>query len=236
MSYQLHRANTRGLTHNDWLTSQHSFSFADYYDSERMGAGKLRVLNDDTVLPDKGFDNHPHSNMEIISLPLSGELLHKDHLSNQHVIAAGDVQIMSAGRLVIHSEFNHSSIQEVNFLQIWIMPKKLDIDARYEQKTYAQSKIINHFHPIVSSLIDDKEALWINQNAIVSLAKLDTDLRTDYHTKFNYSVIYFFVIYGEVIIQVETLQPRDAMYLRHTKHIKVTVTKKSQILCIETTP
>jgi len=236
MSYKTHRANKRGLTKNDWLTSHHSFSFADYYNSKRMGAGKLRVLNDDTLLPEQGFNNHPHSNMEIISLPLSGELLHKDHLGNKHVIAAGDVQIMSAGRRVIHSEFNHSSKQKVNFLQIWVLPKKLDIDARYEQKTYAQNKIINRFHPIVSSLIDDEDAVWINQDAILSLAQLDADVTTDYHTIFDLPIVYFFVISGEVTIQDETLQSRDAMYINHTQHIKVKAKKNSQILCVETVP
>lgn len=234
MINEVHRENSRGITENEWLNSRHSFSFANYYNPIRMGVGKLRVLNDDSMLPDKGFDNHPHSNMEIVSLPLSGALRHKDNMGNQHVINAGEVQIMSAGRRVIHSEFNHSSNQTVNFLQIWILPKILDIEARYEQKSYDKNKMHNCFHPIVSSRAEDKDAVWINQDAVLSLAKLDENTTIHYSTAFNHSVVYFFVIEGEVNIQGEILHSRDAIALSQLKTIEVMADKSTQILCIET--
>ena len=227
----VHRANDRGVTKNHWLHSHHSFSFSDYYNAERMGVGKLRVLNDDVVAPGRGFAQHPHANMEIVSIPLSGALLHKDNLGNQHVINTGEVQIMSAGNGIRHSEYNQSSKKAVNFLQIWILPKLLNIDPRYDQKAYDKIRMENRFFTIVSPRVEDKESVWINQDAIFSLGKLDEGVTTQYNASFKKSVYYFFIIEGEIAVTDETLYSRDAIALSDFTQIDLYAKNTTQVLC-----
>ena len=230
---QVYRADSRGISENKWLYSQHSFSFADYVDPDRTGLGKLIVLNDDIVQAKRGFGLHHHKNMEIISIPLSGELLHKDTLGNEHIIKTGDIQIMSAGSGINHSEYNPSSDTVVNFLQIWILPKTLDIEPRYAQSTYEQDKMNNHFLAIVSSLSTDIDAVSIEQNAILSLAHLDEGASISYNTHFESASCYLFLIDGEVELGGELLQKRDAIALTDSATIKVSANKASKLLCIE---
>ena len=231
---QVHRADTRGVSENKWLYSQHSFSFADYINPARTGLGKLIVLNDDIVQAKRGFGLHHHKNMEIISIPLSGELQHKDTLGNEHIIKTGDIQTMSAGSGINHSEFNPSSETVVNFLQIWVLPKTLDIEPRYAQLTYDQTKMNNHFLPLVSPFSTDSAAISIEQNAILSLANLDELASLNYNTHFESASCYIFVIDGEIELAGERLQRRDAIALTEIKVIKVIAKKTSKLLCIET--
>ena len=149
MTKVVHRADSRGVADHGWLHSRRSFSFADYHDPERMSFGKLRVINDDVLKGGGGFSTHPHDNMEIVSLPLVGALHHRDSLGNTHVIRAGEVQIMSAGTGLTHSEYNESASEPVNFLQIWVLPKQLGVEPRYDQKTYADCAQRNHFCTLV---------------------------------------------------------------------------------------
>lgn len=232
---EIHRSKTRGLTNNCWLSSHHSFSFSDYYNPNRLGFGKLRVLNDDWINPKKGFDQHPHSNMEIISIPLSGSLLHKDSFGNHQIIKENEIQIMSAGDGIKHSEYNHSTDKSANFLQIWISPKKSNLAPRYEQKPYSTKKLKHSFYPIVSSRVEDTDAVWINQDAIFSLALLDKDEVTCYTANFKKPAIYLFVIEGEIEVNAETLYSRDAIALNHIKPIQVIAKQSAKLLCIETT-
>ena len=232
---QVHRADTRGVSENNWLYSQHSFSFADYIVPERNGLGKLRVLNDDIVQAGQGFGFHHHKNMEIISIPLSGELQHKDTLGNEHVIKTGDIQIMSAGSGIDHSEYNPSSDTIVNFLQIWILPKTLDIEPRYAQLSYDQTKMNNHFLAIVSPFSTDVDSVPIEQNSILSLANIDEGVSLNYNTHFESASCYFFIIEGEVEFAGERLKKRDAIALTDITTITIIAKKTSKLLCIETT-
>ena len=157
-----HKADSRGHADHGWLLSRHTFSFADYYNPERINFGLLRVLNDDIVKPSMGFGTHPHDNMEIISIPLNGSLRHQDSMGNRHVITAGEVQVMSAGTGVTHSEYNNSDTEEVNFLQIWVFPRKRNLTPRYGQKRFKKQDRRNDFQLIVSPE-QDSEAILINQ-------------------------------------------------------------------------
>jgi len=231
---QVHRSHTRGVSKNHWLNSHHSFNFADYYKPDRIGHGQLLVLNDDIVLPSNGFGLHGHKNMEIVSIPLSGSLLHKDNMGNEHIIDTGDVQIMSAGTGIKHSEFNPSSTSIVNFLQIWILPNTLNISPRYEQRTIDQKKLQNSFLPIVSSLKSDTDAVSIQQDAIISLSKIDEGMTISYITQFKNSSCYFLVLEGEVNIDQEHLQKKDALPLTDVTKAEITAITTTKLLCIET--
>lgn len=231
---QVHRSHTRGISQNKWLNSRHSFNFADYYNPDRTGHGQLLVLNDDIVLPSSGFGLHSHKNMEIISIPLSGSLQHKDNIGNKHTIETGDVQIMSAGTGIKHSEFNPSENVAVNFLQIWVLPNRLDISPRYEQRTYNQKKLRNNFLPIVSPQKSDTDAVSIQQDAIISLSEIDEGMTLSYTTQFKNSYCYFFVLEGEVNIDQESLQERDALALTDITKADLTAITTSKLLCVET--
>jgi len=231
---QLHRSHTRGVSKNHWLNSHHSLNFADYYNPDRTGHGQLLVLNDDIVLPNNGFGLHGHKNMEIVSIPLSGSLLHKDDMGNEHIIDTGDVQIMSAGSGIKHSEYNPSENLAVNFLQIWILPNKVDVSPRYEQRTFDPEKLRNTFLPIVSPLKSDTDAVSIQQDAIISLAEIDEGVTLNYITQFKHSYCYFFVLEGEVNIDQEHLHKRDALALTDVTKTTITAITTTKILCIET--
>ena len=174
MATIIHRAESRGLADHGWLKSRHTFSFASYYDADRMNFGKLRVINDDVVAPGGGFATHGHDNMEIISVPLSGALQHKDSMGNVHVIRHGEIQIMSAGSGITHSEYNASTTETVNFLQIWVLPKVRDIVPRYGQQAFDPMQCQNRFCTLISP---DKntDKIWINQDAYFSLGKFDAE-------------------------------------------------------------
>ncbi|MBN8704066.1 MAG: pirin family protein [Bacteroidetes bacterium] len=228
----LHKADTRGYANHGWLNSHHSFSFANYYNPERMQFGALRVLNDDIVSPSMGFNTHPHNNMEIISIPLSGDLEHKDSMGNTQIIKQGDIQIMSAGKGIQHSEKNKNSDKEVKFLQIWVLPKELNIQPRYDQKTFSSSNFKNKLTQIVSPA-GDAEGIDIHQNAWFSMGELDKDFKTSYQIKQKNNGAYFFVLEGIVWVNNQLLEKRDGYGIWDTDKIEIKADSNSKILIID---
>lgn len=232
MAITLHEADTRGLADHGWLHSRHTFSFANYYDPERIRFGLLRVINDDIVQPSMGFGTHPHENMEIVSIPLAGSLRHQDSMGNQHIITAGEVQIMSAGSGLTHSEYNNSDREDVNFLQIWVFPEKKNIAPRYGQQRFNKTDRRNCFQTLVSPQ-QDTEAIWINQQAWFSMADLDTGIALPYHRKSEKSGLYFFIIEGDLNIAGHKLGRRDGLGLTDMTDVDLTARSPAEVLCIE---
>ena len=231
-NYILHKSSSRGHENHGWLIANHTFSFANYYDSTRMNFGCLRVLNDDVIAADKGFDFHSHANMEIITIPLSGSLRHQDNLGNRSVISEGEIQVMSAGAGVIHSEFNASSDTEVSILQIWIFPNKKDVQPRYQQLSIDSLKTKNTFHQILSPFPDDC-GVWIHQNSWFSLANLDANKTIYYHLTHPSNGIYIFIIQGAVEIEGIDLSKRDGVGFWDIKEISISSLTDSEILLME---
>lgn len=203
-----HPAATRGHANHGWLDSYHTFSFGSYYNPERIQFGALRVLNDDTVSGGRGFGSHPHDNMEIISIPLEGDLEHEDNLGNVAVIRKGDVQIISAGTGVFHGEKNKNDNEQVQFLQIWLFPNKLNGPPRYDQVSLNIDDRYNNFQQILSPNPDDS-GVWVQQDAWFSLGKFDLGFQTNYQIKKTGNGVYAFVIAGEVTINGQVLNRRD---------------------------
>jgi len=228
----MHKADSRGLADHGWLVSRHTFSFADYHNPERMQFGLLRVINDDIVNPSMGFGTHPHENMEIISIPLAGSLRHQDSMGNKHIITTGEVQIMSAGSGLTHSEYNNSGQDDVNFLQIWIFPKEKNITPRYGQKRFEKSDRQNRFQTLISPN-KDSGALWINQEAWLSIAAADAGTSITYHKQRTETGLYFFIIDGQVKIDGIELIRRDGLGLTDGKEVKITAFSQTELLCIE---
>ncbi len=228
----MHRSNTRGHAEHGWLDSHHTFSFASYHNPERVRFGLLRVLNDDIVQPGEGFGTHPHDNMEIVSIPLSGALAHKDSTGNEHVINTGDVQIMSAGSGLYHSEYNASQKEEVNFLQIWVFPKERDIQPRYDQKTFSKAERKNKFQAVVSPE-KNSSSLWINQDSYFSLADIEAGKEITYNINKKGNGVYLFVISGSVEAAGTNLDKRDGFGIEDTDKITVSAKENSEILVIE---
>lgn len=208
----LHKSNTRGDANHGWLHSKHTFSFAGYHDPERMHFGALRVLNDDYVAPGMGFGAHPHDNMEIISIPLEGDLEHKDSMGNTTVIKHGDIQVMSAGTGVRHSEYNKNKDRAVKFLQIWVIPDKRNVQPRYDQITLNEDDRKNQLQQIISPNPDDT-GVWIHQDAWFHLTKLDKDFTVDYKVKKEGNGVYVFVLKGDVTVDGNKLNERDGLGL-----------------------
>lgn len=227
----IHKADSRGTASFGWLHSRHTFSFGRYYDPDRINFGALRVLNDDIVEGGQGFGTHPHDNMEIISIPLKGDLAHKDSTGNTKVIREGDVQIMSAGSGITHSEFNHSETEKINFLQIWIFPKERDINPRYQQISFSPEDRKNKLQTVVAP--DDESALWINQDAWFTLTDLNAGKEISYNFHKSDNGTYVFLIDGEAVINGEKLEKRDAMGVTETDNLHMTASKDSQLLLIE---
>lgn len=204
----LHKANSRGHANHGWLNSFHTFSFANYYNPERVHFGMLRVLNDDTVQAGQGFGTHPHDNMEIISIPLEGDLEHKDSMGNVAVIKHGDIQVMSAGTGIYHSEYNRNNDRLVKFLQIWVFPNKREVTPRYDQITLNIADRRNNFQQILSPNPDDA-GVWIYQDAWFHLAQFDKDFSLDYEIKKAGNGVYAFVLSGEFEVNGTKLEARD---------------------------
>lgn len=234
MKTEMHRADTRGFADHGWLRSFHSFSFASYYNPDRMHFGALRVLNDDTVTGGKGFGKHPHNDMEIISIPLEGELKHEDSMGNSSVIKEGDIQAMSAGTGVVHSEYNNNEDEEVKFLQIWIFPNRKGVDPRYDQIAVGGKQLHNQFYQIVSPNEND-EGVWIHQNAWLHLGNLDKGKEKTYRLKdAENNGVYIFMIDGKVNVAGEfNLNRRDAIGIWETEEFKIVCEEASRILIIE---
>ena len=227
----IHKAASRGYADHGWLKSYHTFSFASYQNSERMNFGMLRVLNDDVVQPEMGFGTHPHRNMEIISIPISGALSHKDSIGNKRSIEVGEVQVMSAGTGLKHSEFNDSKIDAVNFLQLWIIPEIENITPYYNQKIFEALERKNKFQVLVSP--KDKQvvgSLPINQQGYISMIDLDKGFETAYDLK---NGAYFFLIEGEVLIEDENLEKRDAIGIIEKDKVYIKANKSSKLLVID---
>lgn len=227
-----HPAKERGYANHGWLKAQHSFSFAGWYDPEKVHFGALRVLNDDLVAPKMGFSTHPHDNMEIITIPLKGELKHKDSMGNGSVIHAGEVQVMSAGTGVEHSEFNSSASEELNLFQIWIFPKYRFVEPRYDQIRYDLSQVRNSFLQVVSPDPND-DGTWIHQDAWISLADVDAENNIEYPIKRQGNGAYIMVIEGSVKIGDQTLNKRDAIGIWDTSSIKIQAKENSQLIVID---
>jgi redox-sensitive bicupin YhaK (pirin superfamily) len=232
MNKNIHKSDSRGSADYGWLQSRHSFSFSSYHNPQRMGFGKLRVINDDIVQPGGGFGTHPHDNMEIISVPLSGALRHQDSMGNVHTIREGEVQIMSAGRGLTHSEFNDSDTEAVNFLQIWILPKQLDIEPRYGQQAFAASERRNRFQTVVSP-DGEAQSVVINQDAWLSLGDFDTGQSSVYKLHRAGNGVYLFVIDGDLDIEAESLTRRDAIGLEGMEKISFGTASGCRLLLIE---
>jgi len=232
MKMTIHRADSRGFLDHGWLKTYHTFSFASYYNPERVRFGLLRVLNDDTVGPGMGFGTHPHDNMEIVTIPLKGELAHKDSMGSKQVLKTGEVQIMSAGSGLTHSEFNNSNSEPINLLQIWVFPKLRDIDPRYDQREFDRSERKNKFQTVVSPEKTDG-ALWINQDAYFSLADIDSGKTLTYNVHLKGNGVYLFVLEGKVEAAGEKLDKRDAIGIEDAESIDITAAEDSEILVIE---
>jgi redox-sensitive bicupin YhaK (pirin superfamily) len=232
MKPMYHENQSRGLADHGWLKSRHTFSFADYYNPERMNFGLLRVLNDDIVTPSMGFGTHPHENMEIISIPLSGALRHQDSMGNKHIISTGEVQIMSAGRGITHSEYNDSSSEDVNFLQIWVLPKERDITPRYDQKFFDEGNRKNRFQLLVAPE-NSEETVLINQDAWFSLADIEAEKQVIYEKNDKKNGVYFFVIEGNVNIDGNAVKRRDGLGIVDGETYPIVAQSKAQLLAIE---
>ncbi|MEQ8239956.1 MAG: pirin family protein [Cyclobacteriaceae bacterium] len=228
----LHKAQSRGHANHGWLDSHHSFSFANYYNPERMNFGALRVLNDDIVSAGRGFRTHPHENMEIISIPISGDLKHKDSMGNEQIIRQGDVQVMSAGKGIFHSEFNRSDVENVQFLQIWLFPNRKDVQPRYDQISLDIERRKNRWDQILSPSMHD-DGVWIHQNAWFHMTDLETDKSLNYDLKIPKNGVYLFVISGEVEVEGHTLMQRDAFGIWDVDFISLKSKSKAELLLIE---
>lgn len=227
-----HSASSRGEANHGWLDAKHSFSFANYFNPERIQFGALRVLNDDIIAPGMGFGTHPHDNMEIITIPLEGALEHKDSMDNVGVIEADEIQVMSAGTGVYHSEYNRNKDQAVSLLQIWVFPNEQNVKPRYDQKNIKDLKKVNALYPVVTP---DPEApgMWIHQDAWFHMGDFDTttELEYDLHKKGN--GVYAFLIEGTAEIAGETLKKRDALGVWDTDGFSLKANPHSRILLIE---
>lgn len=232
MKYVLHKANTRGHADHGWLNAHHSFSFAGWYNPERINFGALRVLNDDIVAPGMGFGTHPHDNMEIITIPLHGSLRHQDSMGNGSVIRSGEVQVMSAGTGILHSEFNPDDKEELNLFQIWIFPHTKNVEPRYDQIVYDKNAAKNQFLELVGP---DKNGpgTWINQNAWIKMANLDDGTILNYEINDNENGVYLMIIEGEAEINGQFLNKRDAIGIWATDKIEIKAIKGLSVLAIE---
>ena len=231
MKTTIYKSDSRGNADHGWLKSRHTFSFANYHNPERNNFGLLRVFNDDIVQGGEGFGAHPHDNMEIVSIPLKGELAHKDSTGTKEVIRTNDVQIMSAGSGLTHSEFNNSEKDEVDFLQIWVFPKEKNIKPRYEQKTFSPEQRKNQFETVVSP--EDGGSLWINQDAYFSLANIDGGNHLSYKVKKKGNGIFIFIISGEAETAGIKLEKRDSIGIEETEEIEIKASDNTELLLIE---
>lgn len=228
----LHKADTRGHANHGWLDSHHTFSFASYYNPERMHFGVLRVLNDDRVDPGMGFGKHPHDNMEIISIPLEGDLEHKDSMGNTAVIRKGDIQVMSAGTGIYHSEYNRNQDQLTKFLQIWVFPNKKNVTPRYDQISLNVEDRHNKLQQILSPNADD-EGVWIHQDAWFHLGHFDQGFVSDYKIKKQGNGVYAFILSGDVEINGNLLNTRDGLGIWDVDRLTIKASTEAEFLLME---
>jgi len=229
----IHKAITRGAADHGWLNARHSFSFANYYNPDRLHFGVLRVLNDDTIAAGMGFGKHPHDNMEIITIPLEGAIEHKDSMGNQGIIKYGDVQVMSAGTGIQHSEFNASKTDPLKLFQIWLFPNKKNVQPRYDQITLNVNDRHNKLQQILSS-DKDRDGIWIYQDAWFSMGTFDKDVSVDYTVKRKTNGVYIMVIKGTVSVDGNILSDRDAIGVWDTDKVTIVAnTQDAEILVMD---
>ena len=234
MTTQLFQSNTRGKADFGWLKANFSFSFGNYFNPERVQFGMLRVLNDDTIAGGTGFGTHGHANMEIITIPLEGGLMHKDSMGNEGVIGFGEVQVMSAGTGVEHSEMNASQKDEAKTLQLWVFPDTENVTPRYDQKSFDIENQINTFVNIVSPKDNnDGNALWVYQKTFFHLGIFDSNTTIKYEVKIPKNGVYLFLIEGEIEVNNQTLKARDAMGINDFDQFEIKINTKSKILLVE---
>jgi quercetin 2,3-dioxygenase len=231
-NFVFHKANTRGHANHGWLNAHHSFSFASWYNPERVQFGVLRVLNDDVIAAGMGFGTHPHDNMEIITIPLEGDLAHKDSMGNSATIKSGDIQVMSAGTGIQHSEFNPNPDRETKLFQIWLFPNKRDVVPRYQQLKINPENIQDKFVQVLSPNPND-EGVWIYQDAWFHIGTFNTSNTTTYQIKKEGNGVYIIIIEGEVIIEGQNMETRDAIGIWDCTSINIQITSKAKILLLE---
>lgn len=227
-----HAADSRGDANHGWLKSKHTFSFANYHNPERMGFGALRVINDDFVIAGQGFGKHSHRDMEIISIPLSGKLGHGDNIGNNGIIETGEIQVMSAGTGITHSEMNGDDNEAVKFLQIWVIPNKMNVEPRYQQVRMDDILKPNEFNQVLSPNSDDA-GVWIHQDAWFSMGDFDKGVTQTYELKNPNNGVYIFVISGKVVVNGNTLDTRDGLGVWDTKNFTMDVIDDAKVLLME---
>lgn len=232
MKTVLHTSDSRGHANHGWLDSRHTFSFARYYDPSRMNFGVLRVLNDDRVAPGQGFGTHPHDNMEIISIPLEGDLKHQDSMGNKATIKEGDLQVMSAGTGIFHSEYNANDDREVKFLQIWIIPGKKDVEPRYDQISLGDIEENNRFYQVLSPDRED-QGVWIHQDAWFHMGRFDAGSEDTYALKKEGNGVYAFLLEGEAEVNGQHLESRDGLGIWESLQVSFRALTPSRILLME---
>lgn len=229
----IYKANNRGHFKNEWLNTSYSFSFADYYDRNHMNFGALRVLNDDVIQPATGFGKHPHDNMEIITIPIKGSLSHEDSMGHRQQIKENEVQVMSAGTGIFHSEFNESPTEEVSLLQIWIYPAKRNVKPGYDQKVFDPSEAKDYWQTLVSAFEPENDSLTINQNAKIKRVFLEKGKTIEYKLNEHSYGSFVFIIKGQVVIDNDTLYKRDAMGITEANEFIIKAEENAYILNIE---
>lgn len=228
----IHKADTRGYFDFDWLKTNHTFSFGSYHNPKRVNFGMLRVLNDDFVAAGQGFGTHPHNDMEIVSIPLSGALAHKDSTGTEKAIVPNEVQVMSAGTGILHSEYNYLNDKETNFLQLWIIPDKKGHKPRYDQKSFSPEERKNKLLNIISPN-KNNGSLWLNQDAYLSMIDIEKSKSISYKLNTSGNGVYIFLIGGNISVEDETLSIRDGIGIWETEEFSISANEDSQILLIE---
>lgn len=232
MEKVIHKAASRGSADHGWLKAKHTFSFANYYDPERVHFGVLRVLNDDIIAPGMGFGKHPHDNMEIITIPLSGDLEHKDSMGNSSVIHQGEIQVMSAGTGIFHSEFNANKGKELNLFQIWLFPNKKNVEPRYDQKELKSLEKKDELYQVLSPNANDA-GVWIYQNAWFFMGDLSAGWQKEYTIKASDNGVYIMVIEGNVTVEGNSLEKRDAIGISKTQTVNIKADADARILIMD---
>lgn len=228
----LHKSETRGHANHDWLNTRHTFSFANYYNPERVNFGVLRVLNDDWIAAGEGFGTHPHDNMEIITIPVAGVVEHKDSMGNHGIISAGEIQVMSAGTGIFHSEYNHEKTKALELFQIWVFPNKKNVTPRYDQISLADIEKVDEFYQILSPNPND-QGVWIHQNAWFHMGDFSEGWEGKYELKGKQNSVYFFVIEGNVTVAGQKLNRRDGLGVTEAESIDIKVNSLTKLLVME---
>jgi quercetin 2,3-dioxygenase len=232
MKFEIHHSETRGHANHGWLNAYHSFSFASWYNKDRVNFGALRVLNDDTVAPSMGFSMHPHDNMEIITIPLQGQIKHQDSMGHSAVIEAGEIQVMSAGTGIYHSEINPNREVPLKLFQIWIFPNKRGVEPRYDQRKIDLDSVKNDWKQLVSPNEND-EGSWIHQDAWISMGEFDENLTIKINSRSFKHGAYLLVVEGEIEFEGERLTNRDALAIEDFNNFEIKAISKSKLLLLE---